>query len=63
MNPRGGTELQVELLHKYADKKTGKLINNTNIVYLEYNGKHYPTLIKNVKKVIYDTNSKQTMPF
>ena len=20
MNPRGGTELQVELLHKYADK-------------------------------------------
>lgn len=49
--------------HKYADKKTGKLINNTNIVYLEYNGKHYPTLIKNVKKVIYDTNSKQTMPF
>jgi hypothetical protein len=49
--------------HGYVDKKTGKLINNTNIVYLDYQGKQYPTLIKNVKKVINDTNYKQTMPF
>ena len=49
--------------HKYVDKKTGKLTNNTNIVYLDYQGKQYPTLIKNVKKIINDKDYKQSVAF